>query len=127
MALFTGTTRSISSEALQCIFHYAAVEHCHTLDKIFIKLWAGPTVEASSRETVVYQSIEKVLFVGAIHNMSALSNASMDRVIPWIELLNSSTRSLINVAMVEIQMAAWPDVQHKDPPALGYLCCWSKW
>ena len=53
---------------------------------MFIEFWAGQTVKASMKETVVYWSIEKVLFnfVGATRNVSALSTALMDRVIPWI-------------------------------------------
>ena len=38
---------------------------------MFIDLWVGSTVEASARETVVYRSIEKVLFTGTTHNISS--------------------------------------------------------
>ena len=31
----------------------------------------GPTVEASSEETVVYRSVEKALFTGATHSISS--------------------------------------------------------
>ena len=38
---------------------------------MFIELWAGPTVEASVMETVVYRSVEKALFTGAIRSISS--------------------------------------------------------
>ena len=59
----------------------------------------GAYFEASVKDTVVYQSIEKVLLVGAAHGMNVLSTASMDRVIPWIEALNKQYESPINASL----------------------------
>ena len=88
--------------------------------------WA--IIESSAKETVVYQSVEYTLSVGATHSMSALSTASMDRVTPWIEAglqyekLNKC--KLAYVAKADIQMATQLDVQHKDPtrpPLVSYV------
>ena len=81
---------------------------------ILVKLLAGPTIEASTRETVVYQSVEKALFVGATRSMSALSTASMDRVIPWMEALSrgkqyekpNKCKPSPYVTLVDIQVVA---------------------
>ena len=78
-ALFTGATCSISSEALQCL----SLE----LPRNTAVLLTGNLYQAlgvadrSAGKTVVYQSIEKALFVGVTRSMSALSTASM---VPWI-------------------------------------------
>ena len=57
-----------SSEALQYLpLSLALSEHSW----MFIELWAGPTIEASARETVVYWSVEKALFTGATCSISS--------------------------------------------------------
>ena len=39
----------------------------YSCQEMFIKLWAGPTIEASTREAVVYRFTKKVLFTGTEH------------------------------------------------------------
>ena len=38
---------------------------------MFSELWAGPTVEPSARELVVYQSVEKALFTDTTRSISS--------------------------------------------------------
>ena len=60
-ALFTGATRSISSEVLQYLFHWRCrgALPC-SWQEIFIKLWAGPIpLKLRERDDL---SVEKALF-----------------------------------------------------------------
>ena len=84
------------------------MEHCHTLDRNVIKLWAGLTIEASVRGMVVHQSVDKVLFVGATRSMSAHAingwSDTMDRSKQYKK--PNKCKLLPYVAMADIQMAA---------------------